>query len=89
MDREQLLSEIMTKDFVLTDLRLFLNTHPCEKEALTLFNDTAKEILNLKTQFESTYGPFDGRSPVSPARFDWIDDPWPWQNTKNNAGGKN
>jgi len=81
MNREKLLHEIMKVDFALLDLKLFLNTHPNDIEALNNFNNLANESNVLKKDFETKFGPLSSTSNSScDKRYDWIDTPWPWQN---------
>ena len=59
--------------FAAWELRLYLNTHPEDRQALALFRRLqarAKE-LNYATAF-MTCGMDVG--------WDWTDDPWPWEN---------
>lgn len=59
--------------FVLWELRLYLNTHPCDKEALALFARLCKEAddPNYAAAFLE-----DG---CCGGAWRWTDDPWPWE----------
>ena len=79
MTREELLTRIMEIDFTALDLQLFLNTHPCDKQAITFYNTAAAESKKLKEEYEKAYGPLSGfRSMSNDAYFSWIDNPWSW-----------
>ena len=56
--------------FALWELRLYLNTHPCDQEALALFRQ-------LWEKAEGTYAA--SFLPKECARWAWTDDPWPWE----------
>ena len=83
MDRDKLLKELTELSFMAFDLRLFLNTHPNNMEALEKFNSTTAAAKKIRTLFEKKYGPLTpvGSEPLQ--RWNWIDDPWPW-NVKAN-----
>lgn len=59
--------------FVLWELRLYLNTHPNDKEALNLFRKLFKEAKepNYATTFLTDDGCAGG--------WDWVRNPWPWE----------
>lgn len=61
--------------FTLWELRLYLNTHPCDKEALALFRKLCKEACddNYATAF---LGDCAGG-------WDWVNCPWPWEYAAN------
>lgn len=56
--------------FMLWELRLYLNTHSCDAEALALFRQ-------LRAKAEGTYA--EVFLPDDCARWAWTDDPWPWE----------
>ena len=59
--------------FVLWELRLYLNTHPNDKEALALFRKLCKEVEepNYATSFLKDDGCSNG--------WNWVKNPWPWE----------
>ncbi|MBT2638845.1 MULTISPECIES: spore coat protein CotJB [unclassified Bacillus (in: firmicutes)] len=74
------MEELQAVDFVLVELTLYLDTHPEDYEAITQFNQFAKERRRLKKVVESMYGPLQqfGNS-YSGYPWNWDDGPWPWQ----------
>jgi len=84
MERFELLHKLSAVDFTAFDLRLYLNTHPHDKEALKLFNAAVKESQKLHHEFESCFGRLtaSGGEPYTDY-FDWIDNPWPWDTEFN------
>lgn len=79
MNREQLLKEIMAVDFTITDLHLYLNTHPCECQAVNLYNSYVQKSRSLRETFEKSFGPLNSLTSFSACPFQWINPPWPWQ----------
>jgi len=87
-EREELLLKIMEVDFVLLDLRLYLNTHPCCTEGLRHCRHFSNESMRLKKEYEAQFGPLSQTSEVSADYFDWLDTPWPWIRSKEQQCGQ-
>jgi len=78
-NRDKLFACIQATSFVLDDLRLFLDTHPCDKAALdywvrveTVRNEAVKE-------YTKCYGPINMYDVDVEDRWTWVDEPWPWE----------
>lgn len=68
--------------FTLWELRLYLNTHPHDTNALNLFNRLCRDMG--KNNYACAFLPDCTR------RWQWIQDPWPWEHAANCDGrGKN
>lgn len=63
--------------FALWELRLYLNTHPDDQEALCLFRRLCEEAG------EPNYASSFLTGDCSDARWEWADDPWPWETCFN------
>ncbi|AKL94437.1 spore coat peptide assembly protein CotJB [Clostridium aceticum] len=79
-ERMILMRKIQDVEFALTELQLYLDTHPFDQKALMDFNCYSQQLLMLKQQYEMSYGPLlqYGFSP-SPYPWKWLDSPWPWE----------
>ena len=75
--REDMLIDISALDFMLTDLNLYLDTHPCDVNALMLFNNIKAQADMCRNQFTDAFGPLTPGS-TSNTTWNWIDNPWPW-----------
>ena len=76
-DREKALRELMELDFAINDFALYLDTHPCDEQAIQKHKELAKKYNTLKDEYERKYGPltiYFGSN-----NWDWIDEPWPWE----------
>ncbi|MCL2822013.1 MAG: spore coat protein CotJB [Firmicutes bacterium] len=78
-ERQGLLNKIMQEDFALLDMRLFLNTHPCNQDGIAHFNNCLNKSNMLKKEYENKFGPLCQKSMSAKDYFDWIDSPWPWE----------
>ena len=84
MTKGELLNEITKLDFVLTELRLYLNTHPLDTRVLNMYDENAQRCKALKDVFNNQYGPLSDSSINSSASmWMWINDPWPWEEEFN------
>ncbi|MCW2277625.1 spore coat protein CotJB [Heliophilum fasciatum] len=82
MDSQQreMLRRLQALEFVLTDLNLYLDTHPDCQAALQDFARISEDLRQLKIAYEQRYGLLtvagfgSGRSP-----WNWVETPWPWE----------
>ncbi len=86
MNREKMLHEIMALDFALTDLKLYLNSHPDDVESIALFNNIVKKRRVMIESYQCMYGPLIAEDyDCSKDAWDWVDEPWPWDKTAQNC----
>jgi spore coat protein JB len=81
--REKLLKEIQELDFRAYDLRLYLDTHPHDAEAVKEYNAAMKKSNAMTAHFEKLYGPITMRREDYTTPWAWIEGPWPWQNYRD------
>ena len=75
--RADLLKQIMSLDFALTELQLYLDNHPEDEKALCLYRKYAKELRDLKESYQKVYGPLTKEFPCN--KWRWLEEPWPWE----------
>ena len=75
------LRKIQEIQFVASELNLYLDTHPCDSEALNDFNCAVDMLRKYKKEYEEKYGPLlnFGMGGYSEEPWQWVEDPWPWQ----------
>lgn len=79
-EREALLYQVMQYKFALTELNLYLDTNPNDKEAIELFNKYQKQEKQMSNQYESMYGPLTLDSNyLNNDIWTWKNNPWPWE----------
>ena len=69
---EDLCRRVMAEKFAKVEAKLFLDTHPCDREALAFYRQTCENLETLERQWERCMNPEDGR-------WSYVDLPWPWQ----------
>lgn len=76
-NRETLLNRIMSLNFAVNDLTLYLDTHPNDTKALCMHNEYSQEATKLTEEYQRLYGPLTIN--FTSDTWDWIDEPWPWE----------
>ena len=81
MNRNDLLNHINQVSFAVDDVKLYLDTHPCDGEALAYFLEYSRERNQALREYARTYGPLtiDTADDSCTDRWNWINEPWPWQ----------
>ena len=84
MEKDKLLKKIMVLDFAAVDLGLYLNTHPNDERAISLYNKVVKKADDCRINFEKNFGPLCSfRSASRNKDWTWIENPWPWSKKFN------
>lgn len=65
--------------FVLDDLRLFLDTHPFETQAINKYEEVRTQRNQVISDFETAYGPIEAYNVKQNSQWTWVDSPWPWE----------
>lgn len=87
-ERDKLLKRLQICEFVLVEMNLFLDTHPDNKAALDFYKKYLKMQRDAKNEYVSKYGPITASDYNGEGRWNWIDNPWPWENEVNAEGGR-
>lgn len=76
-EREMLLKKIGTCKFAVTDIDMFLDTHPGDTEMLKKREEYTAQLKPLIEQYEEKFGPLTKRENDTNT-WAWGKDPWPW-----------
>lgn len=76
-----MLRKIQEMEFVAVELNIYLDTHPCDGEAINDYNCAVEVLRKMKQDYESCYGPLFnfGWGGQSEMPWQWIEGPWPWE----------
>lgn len=77
MQREELAMKIKEYQFAVTDISLYLNTHPDDEKALCLHREYTKKLKELRDKYQKVYGPLTIEYPCN--KWRWLEEPWPWE----------
>lgn len=80
MTNQELLNRIQATSFAMTDLALYLDTHPADKSALALFRKYVPAWKELVALYEKQVGPLMHASGACENAWIWVDGAWPWEN---------
>lgn len=76
-ERDILLKKIGTYQFAVTDIDLYLNTHPGDSETLKKREEYRMKLNPLIEEFEAKFGPLT-KCENGNNTWKWVKDPWPW-----------
>ena len=78
--RADLLNWINIVSFTVDDVKLFLDTHPHNQEALCLFEEYKCLRNKALKEYAKYYGPLTVDTADTPSDYwNWVKEPWPWQ----------
>ena len=79
-DKTKALRRIQELNFAMIELALFLNTHPCDENALSLYEKVQMMHAAAKAKYEECYGPltYEGVN-TEKDEWSWVKGPWPWE----------
>ena len=79
-------TELQVMAFAIQELALYLDTHPEDREALELYRSYQKMYHSAATEYGEMCGPLNHGMPTSSQKYNWLDDPWPWEYAGNKEG---
>jgi len=82
MNRMQMLEWVQVLCFVVVDMQLYLDTHPCDEEALAYYREAVANYKQAKMQFEENFGPLTATASLDCDRWSWADMPLPWEGAR-------
>ena len=82
INREKM-HELQKYNFAAYDLLLYLDTHPDDKKAFCLFKEIVSKYRKLREEYEHECGPIEPYSAANFKKFNWLDEPWPWEKEAN------
>lgn len=77
------LHELQALGFAVHELALYLDTHRDDQEALELYRAYQELYQKGAETYEREYGPLNHKTPMDGKRYQWLDDPWPWEYREN------
>jgi spore coat protein JB len=78
-NRDKLFAFITATSFVMDDLRIYLDTHPTEREALDYWEKISRVREEAVKEYTRNYGPIYSYDVDVKNRWAWVEEPWPWE----------
>ena len=84
-EQERLMKKLYELRFALLELSLYLDTHPDCERALSLLQSYRMMYKETLDNYRQKYGKLiiTHSDADNDKRWDWIDGPWPWENSAN------
>ena len=70
--------KVQQTGFAVTELNLYLDTHPNDAQALAAFTRAVSAHRAAQAEYEALYGPLTAQSAAQETWL-WGARPWPWQ----------
>ena len=77
--QQQMLQFISEISFTIEELVLFLDTHPCDQDALAYYDEMKKLRKKAIEEYTDCYGPLFKYNVNADNEWQWIMTPWPWE----------
>ena len=81
--RREMMNQIRCYDFAITELALYLDTHPGCKNGLALFKELTEKRLGLLADYAKQYNPLTQSSMITGTpeteEYGWAKGPVPWE----------
>lgn len=77
------LTELQALGFAVQELALYLDTHRDDRDALALYREYQQMYERCQGEYKKKYGPLNHTRASDAEGYDWLDDPWPWEYSKN------
>ena len=78
-DRCAALYEISMVDFLLMDMKLYLDTHPTDRNALDYYHHYAKLLKELRESYAENFGPLFATQSSCNKEWEWGSEPNAWE----------
>lgn len=80
ISKDELLNELMSLNFAITDISLYLDTHPQDTEAIRLHCDYSQKQSIAYEKYTRLYGPLTINDVNNNCSYwQWVNNPWPWE----------
>lgn len=80
------LHRLQALNFAISELGLYLDTHSDDQDATDLFNQYVEQYADALQQYEQTHGSTTQMGAALTGRYEWLENPWPWDYDANKEG---
>ena len=81
-ERENLLKKLSGAMFAAFEMQLYWDTHKHDTEAFKSFKEYSQIAKKCKEEYVERFGPLTANDIYGDTRYEWLDAPWPWDNSK-------
>ena len=65
--------------FAISDITLYLDTHPKDQDALEYFHQMNRMYNRAVSEYENKFGPMTQTGEANKNYWQWSTSPWPWE----------
>ena len=76
-------TELQVLSFAIQELALYLDTHRDDTEAFELYQSYQEVSNKCMNEYAKNGKPLNHRTPTNSQKYQWLDDPWPWEYAAN------
>lgn len=77
--KKEYLHQVDMVGFMLDDAILYLDTHPCDADAMRYYQEAREKYRAAVEEYTAQVGPLFMYDVPCGSTFSWVDDPWPWE----------
>ena len=77
--KNEYLHQVDMAGFMLDDIILYLDTHPCDEDALQYYQKAREKYEQAVEAYTAKVGPLFISDIPCGSMNTWVDDPWPWE----------
>lgn len=81
--RQTLMRRVQMYQFAVLEAALFLDSYPDNQEALQYHNKYDQLLQEAKAEYVKRFGALEHSASQNEMRWNWVDDPWPWDLAAN------
>ena len=78
-ERQRLLKRLQVCEFTLDDVRLYLDSHPCDCAALEYYKKHLEMRNKAYQDYIEKFGPLMANDCINTEKWTWVEEPWPWE----------
>ncbi|MBC5581169.1 spore coat protein CotJB [Anaerofilum sp. BX8] len=78
-EANSLFDSIVKVSFAMDEIRLFLDTHPQDEEALSAYDKLRGQREALVRRYTESCGPINFYDAGGSCEWNWVQQPWPWE----------
>lgn len=82
-ERSLLMRKLQSNYFSAYDMQLYLDTHPNDQKAFSMFKSLVEKTKQLIDEYEEKYGPLTAWSSIKSKTYTWLEEPWSWEREAN------
>ena len=78
-EKQMVMKKINESSFAMDDAVLYLDTHPCDEEALAYYQKCVHARKEAMKLYNDKFGPLQADQVQGTNHWHWIHERWPWE----------